>query len=103
MKKNIKRRELFKYASGIALGSLIPFKNLYSHNHRDNSMNGKILVVLELSGGNDGLNTIIPYADDSYYNHRPKIGIKEGISNFVYWYKHYICLHFLTIPVGPNN
>ncbi len=78
MKKNIKRRELFKYASGIALGSLIPFKNLYSHNHRDNSMNGKILVVLELSGGNDGLNTIIPYADDSYYNHRPKIGIKEN-------------------------
>jgi len=78
MKKNIKRRELFKYASGIALSSLIPFKNLYSHNHRDNSMNGKILVVLELSGGNDGLNTIIPYADDSYYNHRPKIGIKEN-------------------------
>ena len=35
--------------------------------------NGKILVVLELSGGNDGLNTLVPYADDAYYKHRPKI------------------------------
>ena len=36
----------------------------------------KILVVLELSGGNDGLNTVVPYADDAYYRHRPTLGIK---------------------------
>jgi len=39
--------------------------------------NGKILVVLELSGGNDGLNTLVPYADDAYYRHRPKIGLPK--------------------------
>ncbi|MGD2140216.1 MAG: DUF1501 domain-containing protein [Burkholderiales bacterium] len=39
---------------------------------------GKILVVLELSGGNDGLNTLVPYADDAYYRHRPKLGIREN-------------------------
>jgi uncharacterized protein (DUF1501 family) len=36
----------------------------------------RILVIFELSGGNDGLNTVVPYADDAYYRHRPHIGIK---------------------------
>lgn len=35
----------------------------------------RILVVLELSGANDGLNTLVPYADDAYYKLRPRIGI----------------------------
>ena len=38
----------------------------------------RILVVLELSGGNDGLNTLVPYGDDAYYRHRPKIGIRAA-------------------------
>ena len=38
---------------------------------------GKILVVFEWFGGNDGLNTIVPYGDAMYYKHRPTIGIKE--------------------------
>ncbi len=39
---------------------------------------GRILVVLELSGGNDGLNTLVPYADDAYYKHRPNLGIRKN-------------------------
>ena len=35
----------------------------------------RILVVIELSGGNDGLNTVVPYADAAYYRARPKLGI----------------------------
>ncbi len=34
---------------------------------------GKILVVIQLSGGNDGLNTIIPYRNDEYYRLRPTL------------------------------
>jgi len=37
----------------------------------------KILVVFEWFGGNDGLNTIVPYGDSAYHRHRPTIGIKE--------------------------
>ncbi|OLE73893.1 MAG: hypothetical protein AUG12_03300 [Acidobacteria bacterium 13_1_20CM_2_57_8] len=40
--------------------------------------NGRILVVLELSGGNDGLNTVAPYGDDAYYRLRPTIGLKAA-------------------------
>jgi uncharacterized protein (DUF1501 family) len=34
-----------------------------------------ILIVLQMAGGNDGLNTVIPFADDAYRAARPKIGI----------------------------
>src|ERR1041384_1400182 len=35
----------------------------------------KVVVVLQLSGGNDGLNTVIPVRNDIYYKQRPKLGI----------------------------
>ena len=34
-----------------------------------------LLVLIELKGGNDGLNTVVPYADPAYYALRPKIGV----------------------------
>jgi len=37
-----------------------------------------ILVILQLAGGNDGLNTVIPYANDAYYNLRPNLAIRGG-------------------------
>lgn len=37
----------------------------------------RILVVIQLSGGNDGLNTIVPYADDAYHRARPTIRVTD--------------------------
>lgn len=37
----------------------------------------KVIVILQLSGGNDGLNTVIPVSNDLYYEARPGIGIKK--------------------------
>lgn len=38
----------------------------------------KRLVIIQLSGGNDGLNTIIPYRNDIYYRERPSLGIAQS-------------------------
>ncbi len=37
-----------------------------------------ILVVMQLGGGNDGLNTVVPYTNDFYYKARPVLGIKPN-------------------------
>jgi uncharacterized protein (DUF1501 family) len=37
-----------------------------------------LLIVFELSGGNDGLNTVVPYGDDAYYRLRPTLGIAQN-------------------------
>ena len=36
------------------------------------------LVVLQLTGGNDGLNTVVPHAQDAYYRMRPNLGLAKG-------------------------
>jgi len=41
----------------------------------------KILVVIQLSGGNDGLNTVVPYANEEYYKNRFTLAIaKERVA-----------------------
>jgi uncharacterized protein (DUF1501 family) len=37
----------------------------------------KVVVVIQFSGGNDGLNTVIPYRNDEYYSKRPVLGLKK--------------------------
>ena len=66
------RRSLLQAMSGIAAG--LPLSEAYAA--RD--MSKRILVVLELSGANDGFNTLVPYTDDAYYRLRPKIGIRPA-------------------------
>ncbi len=37
----------------------------------------KVLVIIQLNGGNDGLNTVVPYRNDVYYRLRPQLSIKK--------------------------
>ncbi len=65
---------------GFAFGlNGVPLK-AYAHNPFAIDMegtNGQILVLVQLSGGNDGLNTFIPYEDSVYHNKRPNVSIKK--------------------------
>jgi uncharacterized protein (DUF1501 family) len=41
----------------------------------DAAARGRIFVMVELAGGNDGLNTVVPYRDDVYYRNRPRLSV----------------------------
>ena len=75
------RRDLLRagmYGVGVTAGSALRmslFGQAAAALAQEANSNGRILVVLELSGGNDGLNTLVPYGDDAYYKHRPNLGI----------------------------
>ena len=38
----------------------------------------RILVIIQLEGGNDGLNTVVPYTNSDYYRARPTLGLKDS-------------------------
>jgi len=47
-------------------------------NHLRMSSGDRILVIIQLSGGNDGLNTVVPFANDLYYQYRPGISLSAN-------------------------
>lgn len=70
----MRRRQLLQAGAGIA--GLVGLPGLTTA--KSAAQDDPILVVVELSGGNDGLNTIVPYADDLYYQHRPTLGLTQA-------------------------
>ena len=74
----MKRRDFIKRSSLASSVFFVPsfvkaFENYTAHN-----LGFKKLVVIQLSGGNDGLNTIIPFKNDVYYKSRPQLAIAES-------------------------
>jgi uncharacterized protein (DUF1501 family) len=73
----LSRRDFLKRSSLVALGPLVPgFINRTAANAPTADRPGArdtILVVVQLTGGNDGLNTVIPYADPDYPRLRPTL------------------------------
>ena len=76
------RRDLLQI--GAAAGGLLLFSRTGSTSVRvlprvpgqEAEEDGDALVVLELAGGNDGLNTVVPYADDLYYAARKRLRVE---------------------------
>ena len=78
--KTINRRRFFERA-GLATTALLIPNFLKAFQHPGFLPGGnKVLVVIQLSGGNDGLNTVIPFNNDIYYQRRPSLSIaKENV------------------------
>ena len=73
----INRRKFLTLGS-LATGTMMLPKFLKAFEGPAPALNGqKVLVVLQLSGGNDGLNTVIPYRNDIYYRERPALSISR--------------------------
>lgn len=76
----IKRRDFLKTGS-LATASLLLPKFLKAVEGRNTlAPNGKVLVLLQMNGGNDGLNTVIPVRNDIYYKERKRIAVPRETS-----------------------
>src|SRR3954463_14584596 len=75
------RRTFLKSSAGlIALAQGVPQFLLSASAHAAAASGETVLVVIQLSGGNDGLNTVIPFADDAYRKGRPSLAVgKEQV------------------------
>ncbi len=65
-------------SAAISLSAAIPDFLLGASRESKKVADENILVVLQLSGGNDGLNTVIPYGDDEYYKNRFTLAINKN-------------------------
>ena len=73
----IKRKEFLQIGS-LATASLMLPKFLKAFEQKNMVPPGnKVVVVIQFSGGNDGLNTVIPVTNDIYYKERPRLAIKK--------------------------
>ena len=70
------RRSIIKLLSGLTVLPLIPKPSLA--NNLPALSSHKRVILLELSGANDGLNTVVPFKDDRYYELRPSIGLNKS-------------------------
>jgi uncharacterized protein (DUF1501 family) len=76
----LKRKEFLQIGT-LASASLMMPKFLKAFEKKALEPAGnKVMVVLQFSGGNDGLNTVIPIRNDIYYRSRPKLGIEKDQS-----------------------
>jgi uncharacterized protein (DUF1501 family) len=73
----IKRRQFLQTGSLAAASMMLPRFLKAFERPMPFAAGNKVLVVLQLSGGNDGLNTVIPIRNDIYYRSRPKLGIER--------------------------
>ncbi len=66
----ISRRDFLKSSTLLALAPTIPGFLAQTARAAKAERDGRVLVVIQLDGGNDGINTVVPFADEGYAKHR---------------------------------
>src|SRR5881409_1171293 len=66
----LSRRDFLKHSTLIALTPTVPVFLAQTARTAPTERDGRILVVVQLDGGNDGINTVVPFADEGYAKHR---------------------------------
>ncbi|HLN30605.1 MAG TPA: DUF1501 domain-containing protein [Gemmataceae bacterium] len=66
----LSRREFLRHSSLLALAPTIPGFLAHTARAAAPQRDARVLVVIELGGGNDGINTVVPYRDEGYAKHR---------------------------------
>ena len=74
----IKRREFLQVGSLATASFFVPKFLKAFETGKAVPAGNKVVVILQLSGGNDGLNTVIPVRNDIYYRSRPRLGIDKA-------------------------
>lgn len=74
------RRQFVNFSAGAAagIGCFQAVPQVFAQTARNVKSSERILVVVQMSGGNDGLNTVVPFADDHYYKNRFSLAIGKG-------------------------
>ncbi|MCA9127622.1 MAG: DUF1501 domain-containing protein [Planctomycetales bacterium] len=74
---NRSRRQFLQDSSAIALAPVLPNCLATLAQAALANRQERILVVIQLDGGNDGINTIVPYANDGYAKHRQELRLRR--------------------------
>ncbi len=73
------RREFLEAATGsaavVSLAGMAPSFLMEAAAAESDSVDETILVIVQLTGGNDGLNTVVPFADEAYHRSRPTLAL----------------------------
>jgi uncharacterized protein (DUF1501 family) len=82
MRADLSRRQFLRSAGLAAIAGMLPAPMLQAGEWLRSVSTTRSLVLLELEGGNDGLNTVVPYADSVYTTKRPTLKLTVGNSDW---------------------
>src|SRR5262245_46612280 len=96
-KAMIERRDFLKTSALLSLAPTVPAFLAQTGRAAPPERDAKVLVVIQLDGGNDGINTVVPHADEGYAKHRRRLRL---VKNQLVKVTDSVGLHFSLREMG---